>query len=111
MKKDIDVSYEDGQLTIKSKKSDKEESKDEDGKLLKDKAGNQLYEEHGDNIVEMAVHRTLPIFIDQSHVEERYDWFTQQWIDWLFTFKSVPEHVTHFLFIVSSYYVELYGHG
>jgi molecular chaperone IbpA len=33
-KKDIDVSYEDGQLTIKSKKSDKEESKDEDGNTI-----------------------------------------------------------------------------
>jgi molecular chaperone IbpA len=33
-KKDIDVSYEDGQLTIKSKKSDKDESKDEDGNTI-----------------------------------------------------------------------------
>jgi molecular chaperone IbpA len=33
-KKDIDVSYEDGQLTIKSKRSDKEESKDEDGNTI-----------------------------------------------------------------------------
>jgi molecular chaperone IbpA len=33
-KKDIDVSYEDGQLTIKSKKSEKEESKDEDGNTI-----------------------------------------------------------------------------
>ena len=33
-KKDIDVSYEDGQLTIKSKKSDKEETKDEDGNTI-----------------------------------------------------------------------------
>jgi molecular chaperone IbpA len=33
-KKDIDVSYEDGQLTIKSKRSDKEETKDEDGNTI-----------------------------------------------------------------------------
>ena len=33
-KKDIDVSYEDGQLTIKSKKSEKDETKDEDGNTI-----------------------------------------------------------------------------
>jgi len=33
-KKDIDVSVEDGQLTIRSKKSDKDESKDEDGNTI-----------------------------------------------------------------------------
>jgi len=33
-KKDIDVSVENGQLTIKSKKSDKEETKDEDGNTI-----------------------------------------------------------------------------
>lgn len=33
-KKDIDVSYEDGQLTIKSKKTDKDESKDKDGNTI-----------------------------------------------------------------------------
>ena len=33
-KKDIDVSYEDGQLTIKSKRSEKDESKDEDGNTI-----------------------------------------------------------------------------
>jgi molecular chaperone IbpA len=33
-KKDIEVSYEDGQLLIRSKKSDKDESKDIDGNTL-----------------------------------------------------------------------------
>ena len=33
-KKDIDVSYEDGQLTIKSKKSEKDETKDENGNTI-----------------------------------------------------------------------------
>jgi molecular chaperone IbpA len=33
-KKDIEVSYEDGQLIIRSKKSDKDESKDSDGNTL-----------------------------------------------------------------------------
>jgi len=33
-KKDIEVSYEDGQLLIRSKKSDKEESKDSDGNTI-----------------------------------------------------------------------------
>jgi molecular chaperone IbpA len=33
-KKDIDVSYEDGQLIIRSKKSDKDESKDSDGNTI-----------------------------------------------------------------------------
>ena len=33
-KKDIEVSYEDGQLTIRSKKSDKDETKDSDGNTL-----------------------------------------------------------------------------
>jgi molecular chaperone IbpA len=33
-KKDIEVSYEDGQLTIRSKKSDKDEPKDSDGNTL-----------------------------------------------------------------------------
>ena len=33
-KKDIEVSYEDGQLLIRSKKSDKDESKDTDGNTL-----------------------------------------------------------------------------
>lgn len=33
-KKDIDVTFEEGQLTIKSKKADKEESKDKDGNTI-----------------------------------------------------------------------------
>jgi len=33
-KKDIDVTFEEGQLTIKSKKSDKEETKDKDGNTI-----------------------------------------------------------------------------
>jgi len=33
-KKDIDVTFEDGQLTIKSKKSDKDETKDKDGNTI-----------------------------------------------------------------------------
>jgi molecular chaperone IbpA len=33
-KKDIDVTFEKGQLTIKSKKSDKEETKDKDGNTI-----------------------------------------------------------------------------
>jgi molecular chaperone IbpA len=33
-KKDIDVSVENGQLTIKSKKSEKDETKDEDGNTI-----------------------------------------------------------------------------
>jgi molecular chaperone IbpA len=33
-KKDIDVTFENGQLTIKSKKSDKDETKDKDGNTI-----------------------------------------------------------------------------
>ena len=33
-KKDIDVTFEEGQLTIKSKKSDKDETKDKDGNTI-----------------------------------------------------------------------------
>lgn len=45
-KKDIDVSFEDGQLTIKSKKSEKDETKDENGNTIYKGIGRDTLKDH-----------------------------------------------------------------